>query len=704
MILNRLNQILLIAMSLHVGVALAKQPNIIFVLADDLGYGDIGVLWQNDKPGDKKMKTPFIDQMAKEGMILNRHYCPAPVCAPSRASLLSGLHQGHANVRDNQFDKALEDNYNLANVLQEAGYYTAIIGKYGLQGINPTGKKNKKPSTPQTWEAYPTKRGFDYFFGYVQHAAGHTHYPNNVTTKKKVSLYEQDENIAADLDKCFTPDLFTARAKKLIIDEVNDGDEQPFFLYLAYDTPHAALQIPTVSYPGWNEDKPNDDSGFGVNGGVQWVGKPGAMINTAKGKVDSYRHPDYTTKVQNTWSDLEERQAGLVRRMDDNIGDLRKTLKDLGIEKDTLIIFSSDNGPHSVSYYPRNKTRDRIAYSASTFQGYGPFEGIKRDCWEGGIREPSFVVWPGTIDAGQRSEQVSQFHDWLPTFCEVAGITYPARTDGTSLLPTLTGEGEQKPTTTYIEYQAKKITPNFPDFKNHGNIERSQTQVIFLDGYKGIRMNAQATSDFEIYDVTKDLKEANDLAQSSAYFKELNQRMKDRILQIRMPNASAEREWDDALVPAVLEQGELQEGLSVKAYEGSWSWIPEFQSLTAKTEGVISNLADPELKKMLRSGGVLCEGFIKVPSSGEWTFTMNSKTKSLLRVHEKLAIDNDYHHSNKDLSVSMHLEAGLHPIRLYMTPPEAKGQYELTGGDPLIFLKCELDRSSQGVRFFYTVK
>ena len=663
--LKKIKWIGVLSLILTSGGVCAEKPNIIFILADDLGYGDIGVLWQNDKVGDKKMKTPFFDQMANEGMILNRHYCPAPVCAPSRGSLLTGLHQGHANVRNNQFDKALENNHNLASTLKKAGYFTAIIGKYGLQGKV---KGGKKAGSPNTWPAYPTKRGFDYFFGYVQHVAGHTHYPSHLTTKHKSDLYDQDKNIASDLSKCFTPDLFTARAKKLIIDEVNDGDEQPFFLYLAYDTPHAALQLPTVAYPGWNPNKPNDDSGFGLKGGVQWLGKSGAMINTAIGEIDTYRHPDHTTNVQNTWSDLEERQAGLVRRMDDNIGDLRKTLKDLGIEKNTLIIFSSDNGPHAASYYNKEETRDGSPYKASSFQGYGPFEGIKRDCWEGGIREPSFAVWPGSIPEGSRSEQTSQFHDWLPTFCEVAGITPPARTDGTSLLPTLTGKGEQKPTTTYIEYNGNKSTPNYTDFKNHKNTRRGDCQVIFLDGYKGIRVNVRdAKNDFEIYDIQNDPTESHNLTKTSPEFKKLNQRMKDKVLQIRMPDISAKRPWDHAPIPSASEPSQLKKGLTVKTYQGNWEWVPEFRNLTSTSKSTVTSLSSPELGTLASVGGVLCEGFINVPSAGKWTFTMSSQANVHLKLHEKMLFDNDYNHTTKETSVSVELQAGYHPIRLYMT-------------------------------------
>ena len=168
--------------------AAAPRPNIIFILTDDLGYGDIGVFFQNQRQEKNGTKgyTPNIDKMAGEGIQLRGQYCPAPVCAPSRASLLTGVHQGHSNVRDNQFDKALEDNHTLATVLKGAGYSTAVIGKWGLQGspagtegddVEASESRSNVPQSPQTWPAYPTKRGFDYFFGYVRHTDGHEHYP-----------------------------------------------------------------------------------------------------------------------------------------------------------------------------------------------------------------------------------------------------------------------------------------------------------------------------------------------------------------------------------------------------------------------------------------------------------------------------------------------------------------------------------------------
>ncbi len=225
-----------------------QRPNLIFILADDLGYGDIGVLWQNARSGDKKFATPNLDRMANEGMILNQHYTGAPVCAPARGSLLSGVHQGHCTIRNTDFDDALEHNHTLASTLRTAGYATALVGKYGLQG---------RGDSPATWTAYPTKRGFDFFHGYVRHVDGHQHYPanhwpigNSEGHRSPQELYENDREISGDLDKCFTPDLFTARAKRWIIDHEAGKAGKPFFLYLAFDTPHAALQLPTTPYPG----------------------------------------------------------------------------------------------------------------------------------------------------------------------------------------------------------------------------------------------------------------------------------------------------------------------------------------------------------------------------------------------------------------------------------------------------------------------
>ena len=365
-------------------------------------------------------------------------------------------------------------------MLKSIGYRTAIIGKYGLQG---------KGNSAKTWPAYPTKRGFDEFFGTVPHKAGHVHYPldeeplgNSERHRLKVDVWHNDKEVSKDLDKCYTTDLYTAYAKKWITDSVQKSPSDPFFLYLSYDTPHAALQLPTSAYP----------EGGGLDGGVQWTGKPHEMINTARGEIDSYIYPEHAG-----WKNAAQRMAAMVRRIDEAVGDLQQLLKDLKIDDNTLVVFTSDNGPHNESY------TKGFSYGADLFQSYGPFDGIKRDLFEGGIRMPTFVRWPGKIAAGGIDQTPSQFHDWMNTFLDAAGAPLLAQSDGVSLLPALTGEGEQETAVTYVEYQQNGRTPDYKDFaKDHRKRKRGQMQVIFLDGYKGLRTDlgdpAQA---FEIYDV-----------------------------------------------------------------------------------------------------------------------------------------------------------------------------------------------------------
>src|SRR5215469_4941578 len=289
--LNRIAQLRLMALNVAALAALAPcpakaetpapaHPNIIYILTDDLGWGDLGVLFQNSRAAANNRSkpwhlTPNLDRFAAEGVQLPAHYCPAPVCAPSRASLLLGVSQGHANVRDNQFDKALENNHTLATVLKQAGYATVAIGKWGLQGVK-AGETN-----PATWPAYPTKRGFDYFFGYARHSDGHEHYPKEGPYEKPKQVWDGTNDITPDLDKCYTADLWTARAKQWIIDHQHSSPAQPFFMYLAYDTPHATTELPTQAYP----------AGGGLRGGMKWLGEPGRMINTASGEIDSWMYP-----------------------------------------------------------------------------------------------------------------------------------------------------------------------------------------------------------------------------------------------------------------------------------------------------------------------------------------------------------------------------------------------------------------------------
>lgn len=628
-----------------------RPPNIIFILTDDLGYGDIGVFFQNQRAeqGEPFHQTPNLDTMVREGMSLTRHYAPAPVCAPSRASLLQGVHQGHAGIRNNQFDKALSDNHNLATVLKEAGYATALVGKYGLQG--------RDGSSPETWEAYPTKRGFDHFLGYVRHIDGHNHYPaHEARERPAVELYFGNEEISGKLKGVYTTDLFTAAAKKWIADRKQVNPEQPFFLYLAYDTPHAALEVAASPYP----------KGGGLNGGVQWIGEEDNFINTADDTIDDYIYPDYADQ---DWPSQQKRFASMVRRIDNGVGDLIQLLRDLGIDENTFIVFTSDNGPHRESY-------GYGEYNPTLFDSFGPLDGIKRDTWEGGIRVPAIVRWPGHIPKASTNDSPTGFHDWLPTFADLAGIPAPAITDGASLVPLLTGKTEQSNSTIYVEYYHNGNTPDYQEFdSSHQNQARGEMQVIYLDGYKGIRYNiTSAGDDFLIYDALEDPGETTDLAGSNDEFTSLQQRMKDRVLQLRRPDSEAVRPYDIAPVPALNLAEETISGLSYRVYEVETPWTPAISTLQkeAVTTGVSSGF-DPDVRT--RDHHIVLEytGLIDVPQTGTYTFYLWADRGAVFRIHDAAVIDADKgYQAGSEMSSEIILEAGLHPVRLIYSTGEQR--------------------------------
>jgi arylsulfatase A-like enzyme len=655
------------------------RPNIIFILTDDLGYGDVGVFFQNSRKQANDLSnpwhlTPELDRFAAEGAQLLSHYSAAPVCAPSRASLLLGVSQGHANVRDNQFDKALANNHTIATVLKQAGYATVAIGKWGIQG------REKGETDPATWPAFPTKRGFDHFFGYARHVDGHEHYPKEApyvkvrdararsasTNKppkdagvhKSMPVWDGTINVTPDLDKCYTADLWTAWAKQWIVAHKRAHADQPFFMYLAYDTPHAVQQLPTQAYP----------AGGGLTGGLQWLGKPGQMINTASGEIDSYIYPEYrdATHVADRnagglevpWPDVYKRYATAVRRIDDAVGDLQKLLKDLHIDQDTLVVFTSDNGASLESYLPES-------LSANFFESFGPFDGIKRDLLEGGIRVATLVRWPGRVPAGKIVTSPSINYDWLPTFAQVAGVPVPARADGVSLLPELTGRGVQRDRSSlYVEYVSNNSrTPNYPEFTpGNRNRLRNQMQVLRIGDYVGVRYDIKSHADpFEIYQVTVDSKQAENLASTRP---ELEQKMRNLVLQVRRPDPDAPRPYDQQPVPAS-NPGAVVAGVEWRAFEGDFPWVPQFETLTPVASGTASQ---PDLKNLptKKNGGLFFTGYLKIPKEGDYTFYLTVDSGALLRLHEATVIDADFGYTgDKEMSGSIRLEAGLHPFRLY---------------------------------------
>ncbi|MCX6327226.1 MAG: sulfatase-like hydrolase/transferase [Bacteroidia bacterium] len=639
-----------------------KQPNIIFIMVDDMGYGDLGFLFQNERSrinlrSEPWTRTPNLDIMAVQGVQLPNQYCAAPVSAPSRASFMTGRHQGHANVRDNQFDKSIDNNHTIATVLKAAGYSTAAFGKWGLQG---------QDKVEPDWPAHPLNRGFDYYLGYMRHGDGHEHYPKEGVYRGKKEVYENRNNIAENLDKCYTADLWTAAAKRWIIEQKQEQKSgKPFFIFLGYDTPHAVIELPTQAYP----------EGGGLKGGLQWLGQPGHMINTASGTVDSWIHPDYADATYDNdkdsstpevaWPDVYKRYATSTRRIDCAVGDLIQLLKDINIDKNTLIVFTSDNGPSKESYLKED-------YEPDFFNGFGPFDGIKRDVLEGGVRVSALAYWPGHFHAGRVVKTPSSSYDWLPTFAQLAGVPAPAIADGVSLVPSLTGSGEQRESFVYVEYFEGGKTPEYDEFvPDHRGKKRNQMQMIRLQNLTGLRYNINSHEDnFEIFDVIKDPQQANNLAGNPG-MEQVQQQMKDKVLQSRRPNASAKRPYDDELVPAV-PTVKTTEGVEWKAYKGDFLWVPDVTTLTPTETGTtdrpnitVNNNAD--IKTLFFTG------YIKIPEDGEYTFFLNTDRGAFLRIHDAALIDSDFgYEGGAEREGAIKLKAGLHPFRLYYTTKSGK--------------------------------
>nr|WP_294901335.1 sulfatase-like hydrolase/transferase [uncultured Pedobacter sp.] len=632
-----------------------QKPNIIFILVDDLGVGDVGVFFQNQrKLINNRSKpffiTPYLDSMAKNGAMLDQ-YCAAPVCAPSRASIMLGQSQGHSNVRDNQFDKAIADNYTLGSVMQKVGYNTVAIGKWGLQGDKQWSENGN------AWPAEPLKRGFDHFYGYMRHSDGHEHYPNEGLYAGKKEVYDDHQAITTGLDKCYTGDLWTAMAKKYIIDHENGKDkDKPFLMYLAYDTPHAVLELPATAYP----------SGFGLNGGVQWLGESGKIINTASGIPDSFIDPEYIQSTydddknpatpETAWPNVYKRYATIIKRIDLQVHDVLTLLKDLKIDKNTLVIFTSDNGP-SIESYIKNEP-----FKANFFESFGPYDGIKRDVWEGGVREPTLVYWPGHIAPATKISNPSIAYDWMPTVLDVAGYKAPVKADGVSLLPELIGKSGQQKSQIYVEYFQGAKTPGYPEFDlAHRNRKRGQMQMMRFGDTVAIRYNIQSPEDdFEIYNIKKDPKQSHNLAKTED-LKQLEQYLKGRVLQMRMADSSAPRPYDNALIPANrMIPSSLKAGWRLTNYQTVTDWIST-PNKNEKTQ-FIRNTEFEGVKNTF-----FFEGYVDIPEDGYYTFSLQTQGKAFVRLQDIALIDEDEHYQQgSSKSATVHLAKGYHRLKIYV--------------------------------------
>ncbi|TWU28121.1 arylsulfatase [Bythopirellula polymerisocia] len=424
--------ILLIVLANSLPLRASEPPNIIFILADDLGYGDLGCF------GQKNFQTPHLDQLASEGMRLTNHYAGCTVCAPSRGCLHTGLHTGHSYQRFNGKIELRPDpqDITVARLLKSAGYHTALIGKSGLSGNTANGK-------------LPNKKGFDHFFGYTSHAAAHRYYPEWLWRNGEKITYPTNHGKEGGE---YSGDLFLAEA----LDYIEQHREGPFYLHLSLQQPHADLSVPQE----WKQP---------------FLGK----FEEVPFKGDHYRseqHPKATF-------------AGMVTYLDHSVGQVIAKLKELDIDNNTLVIFSSDNGPMSEGGWHKNY-----------FDSDGPLKGGKRDFYEGGIRVPTIAWWPGAIEAASESNHISAFWDFLPTACELADVATPPGLDGISYLPTLLGQPQPEHKYLYWEFY-----------------EQGGKQAVRWGNWKGIRLNVSADPNgpLEVYDLENDLAETTNVADAN---------------------------------------------------------------------------------------------------------------------------------------------------------------------------------------------
>ncbi|MBN1590413.1 MAG: arylsulfatase [Pirellulales bacterium] len=369
--------------------ATASRPNIIFILADDLGYGDLGCY------GQKQILTPRLDLMAEQGMRFTDCYAGSTVCAPSRCCLLTGFHTGHAWVRGNRNRKPLRpEDVTVAEVLKQAGYATGAIGKWALGYVGDSG--------------FPGRQGFDSWFGYLDQSHAHNYYPVFLwRNDQKVPLRNKVQHVIGGVN-CYPRGMATERvdySHDLFTDEalrfVGEHAEEPFFLYLAYTIPHA-----------------NNEAG---------------RLGKAAPPYRGMEVPDYGPYADKDWPAPQKGHAAMISRMDADVGRLLDLLKTLKIDEKTIVFFSSDNGPH------REGGADPAFFGSS-----GGLRGFKRSLHDGGIRVPMIVRWPGHVPAGTTSDLPCAFWDFLPTAAELAGSAAPSGLDGISLLPMLLGKSGQK--------------------------------------------------------------------------------------------------------------------------------------------------------------------------------------------------------------------------------------------------------------------
>ena len=438
----------------------ATRPNILLIQADDLGYGDLSVY------GQTRFQTPALDKLAREGTRFTQYYSGSTVCAPSRAALLTGKHTGHAWIRGNgalpEGDVPLAaDEVTIAEVLRASGYRTALVGKWGVG----------QPGTP----GMPDKQGFEHAFGFLDQRHAHRQFTDH--------LYRNGERVAVDLEKEYAGDLFTKEAAAFI----ERADARPFFLYLNYTVPHAELRVPedaVAPYRGKFPEKP--------------------FVNAKADAAPSGSRPDTPSLGYRSQPTPHAAFAAMVTRMDRDIGRLVDLLAARGMEQRTLILFTSDNGPH------REGGADPEFFNSS-----GGLRGIKRDLYEGGIRVPMIARWTGRIPAGRASDSPWAHWDLLPTLSDFAGAKAPAGLDGISMVRTLQGQPQPEHPNFYWEF-----------------LERGFQQAVRMGQWKAVRL--KPGEPLELYHLERDPAETQNVAAANA---DLVEKIEAYLKTARTPSA-----------------------------------------------------------------------------------------------------------------------------------------------------------------------
>ncbi len=420
-----------------------KHPNIIYILADDLGYGDVGF------NGQSKFKTPNIDKLAENGMVFTQHYAGSTVCAPSRSALLTGQHTGHTTIRGNkevlpEGQHPLPDStFTMAEMLQEARYKTGVFGKWGL-------------GYPGS-EGDPNKQGFHEFYGYNCQRLAHHYYPYHLWHNQTKVILEGNKGIEQN---DYAADLIHDKALAFI----EDNKGEPFFMYYASPIPHAELLMPQQNIDAFKGKLLPEKQYKGTDEG------------------EKYRQGPYGSQ-----ENCHATFAAMVTLLDQQVGEILNKLNDLGIADNTIVLFTSDNGPHQEG-----------GADPDYFDSNGPYKGYKRDLYEGGIHVPMIAHWPGKIQAGSTTKHISAFWDVMPTIADIIGVDIDRKIDGISFLPTLLGKSNQKQHDyLYWEFHEKG-----------GRI------AVRKEKWKGVKYNVleQPDQPIELYDLSIDPGETNNIA------------------------------------------------------------------------------------------------------------------------------------------------------------------------------------------------